>query len=39
MEKSPHPGDNVITRIEELVTTFFMNREHTEPQTPGQIGG
>ena len=32
-------GDNVITRIEELVTTFFMNREHTEPQTPGQIGG
>lgn len=32
-------GDNVITRIEELVTTFFLNREHAEPKAPGEMGG
>jgi hypothetical protein len=27
-------GDNVVTRIEDLVTTFLVNREHTGPDIP-----
>lgn len=31
-------GDNVVTRIQELVTTFLVNREHAEPGPSGPTG-
>lgn len=32
-------GDSVVTRIEELVTTFLINREHAGSDTPGEREG
>jgi hypothetical protein len=32
-------GDDVVTHVEELVTTFLVNREHVGSGTPRDTGG